>query len=482
MVTHLFLCGEKEMNDNENRFLGTEPVGSLMRKYAIPCIISLLVGALYNIVDQIFIANATYLGSYGNAANTVIFPLTVIALAIAVMIGDGCCAFVSLSLGKEETKAAKKSVGNSVALMVASSLILMAIYLLFSDAIISMFGGTVNSETFHHSKEYFFYISLGIPFYMFGQAMNPVIRADGSPKFAMISTLAGAVINIILDPIFIFALKWGMMGAAVATVIGQIATAVLAVWYLVNMKLVKPSKDDFKLEADIIRRTLILGITSFLSQISLVAAMAAINNMIRKYGAMDEIFGQEEYAQIPMAVVGIVMKFFQIVISIVVGMAAGCIPVVGYNMGAGLKNRVKKLFTTLLIAEALVGFVALIIVEVFPKELIGIFGAANESSYYTDFAIKAFRIYLCMMVFACVNKACFIFLQAMGKALESTALSMVREIVFGVGFALLLPLKFGLDGVLYSMPLSDILTFLIAAFLICQTYKELSGTRAKSSV
>ena len=480
MVTHLFLCGEKEMNDNENRFLGTEPVGSLMRKYAIPCIISLLVGALYNIVDQIFIANATYLGSYGNAANTVVFPLTVIALAIAVMIGDGCCAFVSLSLGKEETDTAKKSVGNSVVLMIVSSLALMVIYLVFSDTIISMFGGTVNAETFHHSKEYFFYISLGIPFYMFGQAMNPVIRADGSPKFAMISTLAGAVINIILDPIFIFVLKWGMMGAAVATVIGQVATAVLAVWYLVNMKLVKPSRGDFKLEADIIRRTLILGITSFLSQISLVAAMAAINNMIRKYGAMDEIFGQEQYAQIPMAVVGIVMKFFQIVISIVVGMAAGCIPVVGYNMGAGLKDRVKKLFTTLLIAEASVGLVALIIVEVFPQGLIGIFGAAHESSYYTDFAIKAFRIYLCMMVFACVNKACFIFLQAMGKALESTALSMVREIVFGVGFALLLPLKFGLDGVLYSMPLSDILTFLIAAFLICQTYKELSVDGEKS--
>ena len=308
---------------------------------------------------------------------------------------------------------------------------------------------------------------------MFGQAMNPVIRADGSPKFAMISTLAGAGINIVLDPIFIFGLKWGMMGAAVATVIGQIATALLAVWYLIHMKLVKPSNTDFKLDADIIRRTLVLGITSFLSQISLVAAMAAINNMIRKYGAMDEIFGQEQYAQIPMAVVGIVMKFFQIVISIVVGMAAGCIPVVGYNMGAGLKDRVKKLFTTLLIAEASVGLVALIIVEVFPRGLIGIFGAANENSYYTDFAIKAFRIYLCMMVFACVNKACFIFLQAMGKALESTALSMVREIVFGVGFALLLPLKFGLDGVLYSMPISDILTFVIAAFLILKTYKEL---------
>ena len=323
-------------------------------------------------------------------------------------------------------------------------------------------------------------ILLGIPFYMFGQAMNPVIRADGSPKFAMTSTLAGAVINVILDPIFIFGLKWGMMGAAAATVIGQIATALLAVWYLINMKLVKPSKGDFRLDTDIIRRTLILGITSFLSQISLVAAMAAINNMIRKYRAMDEIFGQEQYAQIPMAVVGIVMKFFQIVISVVVGMAAGCIPVVGYNMGAGLNDRVKKLLTTLLVAEASIGLVALIIVEVFPQGLIGIFGSANESSYYTDFAIKAFRIYLCMMVFACVNKACFIFLQAMGKALESTVLSMVREIVFGVGFALILPLKFGLDGVLYSMPLSDILTFAISAFLICQTYKELSGAGAKS--
>ena len=464
------------MNE-ENQFLGKERVGILMRKYAIPCIISLLVGALYNIVDQIFIANASYLGSYGNAANTVVFPLTVIALAIAVMIGDGCCAFVSLSLGKRETATAKKSVGNSVVLMVASSLVLMALYLVFSNSIIAMFGGTVNAETFRHSKEYFFYITLGIPFYMFGQAMNPVIRADGSPRFAMVSTLAGAVINIILDPVFIFAFKWGMMGAAVATVVGQIATAVLALWYLCNMKLVKPSKDDFRLSGDVVKRTLVLGVTSFLSQISLVAAMAAINNMIRKYGAMDEIFGQEQYAQIPMAVVGIVMKFFQIVISIVVGMAAGCIPIVGYNMGAGLKDRVRKLFTTLLIAEASVGAIAFIIVEGVPKGLINIFGAANESVYYTDFAIKAFRIYLCMMVFACVNKACFIFLQALGKALESTALSMIREIVFGVGFALLLPLKFGLDGVLYSMPLSDLLTFIIAVVLIIQTYKELRTTQ-----
>jgi len=243
------------------------------------------------------------------------------------------------------------------------------------------------------------------------------------------------------------------------------------------MRIIKPAKANYKLSGYVCGRTLVLGITSFLSQISLVAAMAAINNMLRKYGALDAVFGQEQYAQIPMAVVGIVMKFFQIVISIVVGMAAGCIPIVGFNMGADKKERVKELFTKLLIAEASVGAVALILIEFFPQQLINIFGAANESVYYTEFAIKAFRTYLCMMIFACVNKACFIFLQAMGRAAASTMLSMVREVVFGVGFALLLPVFFGLDGVLYSMPVSDILTFLVALFLIRGTYKQLSTTK-----
>ena len=469
--------------DKENQsYLATEKVGKLMGKYAVPCIISLLVGALYNIVDQIFIANADYLGSYGNAANTVVFPLTVIALGIAVMIGDGCCAFVSISLGEKKPENATRSVGNSVLLCVISSIVLTAVYLIFMEPILTAFGGRVNAETFALSKEYFFWIALGIPFYMFGQAMNPIIRADGNPKFAMISTLAGAIINIILDPIFIFGFKWGMMGAAVATVIGQIATAVLAVWYLFRAKIIKPAKVDFSLKSKIVGKTLSLGLCSFLAQISLVAAMAAINNMIRKYGAMDAIFGQEQYAQIPMAVVGIVMKFFQIVISIVIGMAAGCIPLVGFNMGAKMHGRVKKLFSGLLIAEAIVGAVALVIVEFFPNALIQIFGAANESVYYTDFAVKAFRIYLCMMILACVNKATFIFLQAMGRAVESTMLSMVREIVFGVGFALLLPLFFGLDGVIYSMPVSDILTAVISVILIVRTYKQLDRAKQETAV
>ena len=462
------------MDQKSNAFLETEKIGKLMQKYAVPCVISLLVAALYNIVDQIFIANADYLGSYGNAANTVVFPLTVVALAIAVMIGDGCGAFVSISLGATRKEDAHRSVGNAVLLCLISSVVVTAIYLIFMDPILTAFGGRVNEETFACAREYFFWITLGIPFYMFGQAMNPIIRSDGSPKFAMVTTVAGAVTNIILDPIFIFPLKMGMMGAAVATVIGQILTAVLSVWYLFHMKALRLERSSFRLSGSLMRKFLPLGITSFLSQASLVVSMAAVQNMCTKYGAMDPVFGQAAYAQIPLAVLGIVMKFFQIVISIAVGTAAGCIPVVGYNIGAQRKDRAKTLFTYLLITEAAVGFVALLIVELLPKQLIGIFGAGNESAYYTEFAVKSFRVYLCMMVLATVNKGTFIYLQALGKAVQSTLISLAREVVFGVALPILLPAFFGLDGLLYSFPAADILTFFIAAFVIVRTYRELN--------
>lgn len=462
------------MEQKSNAFLENEKLSVLMRKYSLPCIISLVVAALYNIVDQIFIANADYLGSYGNAANTVVFPLTVVALAIAVMIGDGACAFVSISLGADRKEDAHRSIGNAILLCLGSSLILTALYLLAMEPILTFFGGRVNAETYACAKEYFFWIALGVPFYMFGQAMNPIIRSDGSPRFAMVSTVAGAVANIILDPVFIFPLKMGMMGAAVATVAGQILAAGLAVWYLFHMKAVKLEKRSFVLKGRLIRRFLLLGITSFLSQISLVISMAAVQNMVTRYGALDSVFGQAEYAQIPLAVLGIVMKFFQVAISISVGLAAGCIPVVGYNIGAGRKDRAKRLFTMLLGWEAAVGLIALLIVDLMPRQLIAIFGAGNESAYYTAFAVRCFRIYLCMMVPAMVNKGTFIYLQALGKAGPSMLLSMVREIIFGVFLPILLPRFFGLDGVLYSFPTADILTFLLTLVVILKVYRELS--------
>ncbi len=454
-------------------FLVTEKPGKLMRKYAVPCIISLVVAALYNIVDQIYIANADYLGSFGNAANTVVFPMTVVALAIAVMIGDGACAFVSILLGSHREEDAHRTIGNAVVLTVVSSLVVTAVYLLLADPILTLFGGRVNEDTFRLAREYFFWITLGIPFYMFGQAMNPIIRSDGSPRFAMVSTVAGAVTNIFLDWLLIYPLHMGMMGAAIATVLGQILTAALSVWYLCHMRAVKLEKSSFGIFPDLMKKYLPLGITSFLSQASLVVSMAAVQNSCAKWGALDPVFGQPEYTQIPLAVLGIVMKFFQIAISISVGLSAGCIPVVGYNIGAQRRDRVKTLLTYLLTAEAVIGCIALLIVEVFPQGLIRIFGAANESAYYTEFAVRCFRIYQCMMPLAMVNKGTFIFLQALGKAKESMILSMVREIVFGVFLPILLPLMFALNGVLYSFPVADVLAFMMSLVVLVRTYREL---------
>ncbi len=467
------------MEQKSNSFLETQKIGKLMCRFSIPCVISLVVGALYNIVDQIFIANADYLGSYGNAANTVVFPMTVLALGIAVMIGDGCCAYVSIALGSGRQEDAHRSVGNAVVLCVGASLVLTVCYLTLCEPLLTLFGGNVNPQTASLAREYFFWITLGIPFYMFGQAMNPIIRSDGSPGFAMAATLTGAIANVVLDPIFIYGFRWGMMGAAVATVIGQVLTAALSVWYLCRMKAVRLKKSSFRLSAGVMGGFLSLGLTSLLAQVSLVISMAAVQNTCMKYGALDPVFGQSEYAQIPLAVLGIVMKFFQIAISVAIGLAAGCIPVVGYNIGAKRKDRVGRLFTCLLAAEAAVGALALVVVECFPRQLAMLFGAANESAYYMDFAVKCFRIYLCMMVLATVNKGTFIFLQALGKAAASTVVSLIREIVFGVLLPVIMPIFMGLDGLLWSFPAADALTFLIAIFFICHTRRELRQTEEK---
>lgn len=460
--------------------LGTAKTGRLMRRYAIPCVISLLVAALYNIVDQIFIANADYLGSFGNAANAAVFPLTVLALAVAVMIGDGCCAYVSLCLGSRDTDRAHRSVGNAVILSVLAGIVLTVLYLLLADPLITLFGGAVNERTMECSREYFFWITLGILPYVFGQAMNPVIRSDGSPKYAMFSTLAGAAANLILDPIFIYPLQMGMMGAAVATVIGQIVTAALAVIYLCRMKCVQLTKNSFRPDGYVIRKSLSLGICSFLAQISLVIAMATTNQMIAVWSARDSVFGLAEYTQIPMAVFGIVMKVFQIVISISIGVAAGCIPIVGFNIGAGYYSRAKEIFRKLLLTEFMVGAVALVIVLCFPRGIIAIFGAGGESTYYTEFAVRTFRIYLCMLPLATVNKATFIFLQSLGRPVLSTFLSMLREVVLGSGFVLVLPHFFGLNGVLYSMPAADVLTAVASLIIILYVSRTLKSDATES--
>ncbi|MCD8003015.1 MAG: MATE family efflux transporter [Clostridia bacterium] len=472
--------------ERSNDYLEKEGLGRLMLKYSVPCIISLLVGALYNIVDQLYIANADYLGSYGNSANSVVFPMTVIALAIAVMIGDGCCAFMSMKLGARDNKSAAASVGSAVTLVVASSIVLTAIYFIFSEQLITLFGGRVNDKTFELAKEYFFWITVGIPFYMFGQALNAVIRSDGSPNYAMATLLSGAVTNIILDYVFIYPLEMGMKGAALATIIGQIIAAILSLIYLFRMKTVRLDRNCLIPKLNVVKRMIPLGITSFLAQISMVFSMAAVNNMIAAYVGDIVNYGTAEIAldeltQIPTAVVGIAMKFFQVIISVSIGMAAGCIPVVGYNMGAGRYDRVKGLLTRLILSELAIGIVCTLICELFPTQLIGLFGSSGESEYYINFGIRCLRVFLSCVFLSCVNKGVTIYMQAMGKAWQSTALSMLREVVLGAGLPLVLPLFLGLEGILYFMPAADVITFVISVFVIIGLYRELGKSEKKTA-
>ncbi|MCC8167731.1 MAG: MATE family efflux transporter [Clostridiales bacterium] len=469
---------EKEKNGQMN--LAEAPIGKMMLSYAIPCIISLLVAALYNIVDQIFIGWGV--GAEGNGATSIVFPLTVLALAIATMIGDGACSYVSICLGKKDADSAHRTVGNAIVLVIVSSIVLMLVYLIFQAPILKMFGATdaVSELTRTYAKDYFTYIAIGVPFYMFGQAVNPIIRSDGSPRVAMVATLAGAIANIILDPIAIFGLGWGVVGAAVATVAGQVITAVISVVYLTRMKRMKLTMSSYPLKWHLVKRFIPLGFTSFLSQFSLVLSMAAMNNMISKYGAVS-IFAENGSADTPMAVVGIVMKFFQIMISIVVGMAAGCIPIVGFNYGAGKYDRCQSIMKRLLVCEFLVGVVALLIFELFPTQLISLFGTDYSETYFS-FAKYAFRIYLCAVPLDCICKASFIFLQSLDRPVQSTMLSLIREVVLAVPLTIILPWiignVFGMEnaifGILLSMPTAVVITFVIAVIIDVRIYKQLN--------
>lgn len=445
------------MNENANQYLATESIGKLMIRFSVPCIMSLLVSALYNIVDQIFIGRG--IGYLGNGATNVVFPITIIALSIALLVGDGCAAFLSICQGMKDGDRAHKSVGNAVTVIVVSGIILTVLFLVGQESLLWAFGATENNITY--AREYFRYIAMGIPFFMFANALNSVIRADGSPQFAMLSTLAGCIINIILDPIAIFVLHWGMMGAAVATVAGQFVSAALALYYLFHTKSFRLKKSSFTPKADLLKHTLPLGISSLLTQLSIVIIMIVMNNVLVSYGA------QSKYgADIPLTVVGIVMKVFQIVISIVVGIAAGSQPIVGYNYGAGLHGRVRRIFKTMMAAEACVGIISMICFEFFPLQIIGIFG--SEDGLYNEFAVLSFRVFLSLIALCCIQKSCSIFLQSLGKPVLSMSLSLLRDFILSVPLALILPRYFGVTGALYSAPIADIISF--AACVFCVRY------------
>ncbi|MBQ9588770.1 MAG: MATE family efflux transporter [Butyrivibrio sp.] len=451
------------MNQHANSYLGEEKIGKLILKFSIPCIMSLLVSALYNIVDQIFIGRGV--GYLGNGATNVVFPITIISLAIALMLGDGAAAFLSLCQGKKDTESANKSVGNAVMLLAFFGILMAVIFGVFKAQILAAFGATENN--YAYANEYFNFIVLGIPFYVFGNGINSIIRADGSPKFAMITTLVGCVINVILDPIAIFVLHMGMTGAAIATIIGQIVTAICGIVYLTRAKSFKLSIKSMAPSLEIISKFLPLGISSFLTQISIVVIMGVMNNVLVIYGA------QSKYgADIPLTVVGIVMKVFQIVVSVCIGIAAGSQPIIGYNFGAAKYDRVKELFWTIVRAEVIVGVISLLLFEFFPLQITAIFG--SEDGLYNEFAVKAFRIFLSMIILTCVQKSISVFLQALGKPVMAMTLSLLRDFILSVPLAIILPMTLGVEGALFSGPIADIVTMIAVVIMSAVMLKELN--------
>jgi Na+-driven multidrug efflux pump len=447
-------------------------LGKLIFKFSLPCVMSLLIASLYNMVDQIFIGQGV--GLLGNGATTVVYPLTVIALAIALLIGDGCAAFMSICQGKKDSANASKAWGNSIICVLVISVILTVLVAIFSNFVLGIFGAT--EANLPYAKEYLNVILIGLPFYMFGTAVNAIIRADGSPQFALISNLSGCVINLILDPIAIFVLKWGMTGAALATIIGQIVTAALAFIYLFRTKTMKFKKTDFILNGKVVRSYLTLGISSFLTQVSIVLTLAVMNNVMAKYGA-ESIYGSD----IPLTIMGIIMKMFAVAVAFVVGIAAGCQPIVGFNYGAGNYKRVKAIFKIMIIAEIVVGVIATLLFELLPVQILSLFGSVNDE-LYTEFGKLAFRIYLSSMIVCCVQKSSAIFLQSIGKPVFAMTLSLARDFVLMTVLTIVLPMFLGVTGALYSAPISDAICLVLTVIFVLIVFKTTLSENKKKNI
>lgn len=455
--------------EKEENILGTEKIGNLIRKFSIPCIISLLVNSLYNIVDQIFIGQGV--GYLGNGATNVVFPLTMICLSFSLMIGDGASSYLSLKLGEKKKDEAAKGVGNGIVISVVIAIIFCIITLCFLPGLLNLFGCT--DALRQYALKYGKIIAIGLPFMMIGTTLNSIIRADGSPKYSMATMVAGAILNTILDPIFIFKFNMGVEGAAIATVFSQFITFLFNVVYIKKFKSITLNRQTLKIKFSILKKVLMLGISSFITQMSFVFVMAVENNLLGKYGAESK-FGSE----IPITVFGIVMKIGQILNSIIIGIAAGSQPIFGYNYGAKKFERVKQALKTVLGVSVIISTIAFILFQTIPDKLISIFGSGDEN--YMEFACIAFRIYLLLTIFNGIQIPSGIFFQAIGKSSRSAILSLSRQIVILIPAMFILGSIWGLMGMLYAGPFADSLAFTLSVILLIIEARHLKQPEIKS--
>ncbi len=456
--------------ENENQYLGKEKVSKILLKFSIPCILSLLISSLYNIVDQIFIGNSE-LGYLGNAATSIVFPITIISVAFAWAIGDGSAAFLSLCQGRKDTKNAHVAIGNGILINFIISILFVIVGFLFMDHLLYLFGAS--EVTLPIAVDYFTIILIFIPVYMLANGMNAIIRADGSPGFSMASTLVGAITNIILDPLFIFGFKWGISGAAWATVIGQCLSLIISIVYFTKTKTFKISWNSFKINFGIFSNVIKLGVSTFITQMSIVVISLVCNIMLAKYGAVSK-YGTD----IPIAVIGICMKVFTIVINIVVGIVLGAQPILGYNYGAKQYDRVKQTFKLVMVSTVVVGLISMLLFELCPGVIIKLFG--TESELYMEFATKTFKIFLFFIVFTCAIKVSSIFFQAVGNPIKASIVSLTRDIICFVPLVIILPNLMGVEGALYAAPIADVIGIIITVVLLVLFFKKLGMEEAPS--
>lgn len=446
----------------QNNYLGTEKVNKLLLKFAIPCICSLIISCLYNIVDQIFVGNGV--GYLGNAATGVIFPITVVGWGVSLLFGDGAAAALSVSLGRNETKHIHRSVGNSVLLSFLCGVVIISIAYSLGDNLLMLIGATEANLKLAH--EYGFIIYAMMPLALVQNTLASIIRADGSPKYAMGAMIVGAVINIIGDPVAIFVLDLGIKGAAYATIFGQFVSFVICAMYLFKSKTFHISIKSFIPNLPIIRHNAALGTSSFLTQLSVVIITVVNNILLVKYGAAS-VYG----ADIPLSAFVVIMKLFQIVLNIAIGIAIGAQPIVGYNYGAEKYDRVKELLKLVLKWTTIVCLICTALFEIIPLAFIQMFGADGE--LYTQFAVLCLRIYLSLIAFTCLQKVCAIFLQSIGHAKAAAPLSILRDVMLII-FSLIIPIKLGVTGIFWAAPAADIVAIIITCIVMVKTYKTLS--------
>ena len=453
---------EPQAQTQEMNPLGTQPVGKLMIKFALPSVISLVVNSLYNMVDQIFIGNGV--GYLGNAATNVIAPLMTLVLSIGLLIGDGTASYMSLMLGRGEPEKAARGTGNAIFLVVIVGILFTIFFSIFLEPLCWAFGATETNISY--CLDYGRVIAAGFLAFMICSAFGSIIRADGRPGISMIGLLIGCITNIILDPIFIFVCEWGVRGAAIATVIGQILNAIFFIICCFRFKTVKLTFKCFLPKGKVCGKIATLGISSFITQAATVAVMIIMNNLLVKYGE-ESVYGPD----IPLAVFGIVMKISLLLNSILIGIATGCQPIWGYNYGSGQYDRVKKCFKRAYIIATVIAAIALVMFQLFPSQIIGLFG--DEGELYMEYATKFLRIYLIACIIIPYSSMMGIFFQALGKPVRATLISLSRQVIFLIPAMFIFGFIGGLDGLTWTAPFADVCAGIFSIIILAASWRGL---------